>query len=260
MMPRLALVSAIALLLSGCIDQSRVNDTCTWSDNLSGPLDLTTAAGRRHLRTDAEIANELMVRYGDAHGLHRPDLQRPYRDRCTRALTDTLIARHGVTRAQIVAAERDRVWWADMLFVFLPMALLAVAATDYATRRICRTFDPDDRLIAGILVGVVALAIAGLALGATNFWAFNVESWRLHNGHLSNRAFLIPIVTHAWACASVALLLCVSSAVLRFRRASLGGSSRPSYAALRLDGTELQPDRRTHSTPATAARGRGHRG
>jgi hypothetical protein len=126
------------------------------------------------------------------------------------------------------------VWWADLLFVYLPMALLAVAATDYATRRICRSFDADGSMIAGILVGVVALAVTGLTLGTTSFWAAVVEGWRLHDGHVSNRGSFLPIVTHAWTCANVALALCVSAAVLRFRRTPLSGSSTAHYAGLRL--------------------------
>lgn len=49
---------------------------------------------------------------------------------------------------------------------------------------------------AHVHVGVLALLVTGLSLGVANFWSFAVEGWRLNNGHVSNRAFLIPIVTH----------------------------------------------------------------
>ena len=234
MISRVGAASLAALLLTACIDQSRVNDRCAWTDGVAGPLDLTSPGGREHLRADAEIANELMVRYGDVYGPHRPDLARPYREQCMRALIETLVATHGVTPAQIAWAERDRVWWADLLFVYLPMAVLAVAATDYATRRICGSFDSEGSVIAGILVGVVALSASGLSLGVTHFWAFVVEGWRLHNGHVSNRGSLIPIVTHAWTCVGIAILLCIPTAILRFRRTPLSGSSTAHYAGLRL--------------------------
>lgn len=233
---RLGIVCGSAVLLAGCIDQSRVNDTCAWSDGLSGPIDLRTRAGRGHLRRDAEVANELVVRFGDAHTRNRPDLARPYRQQCMRALTDSIIVRHGVTGAQIAAAERDRVWWADVLFVFLPVALFGIAATDFATRRICRSFDSSGRIIAAALTGVVALAIAGLTLGVANVWAFGVEGWRLHNNHVSHRAFLIPIATQTLTCAVVAVALCLSVAFFRFRRTTLGGPEHTGYAGLRIRG------------------------
>ena len=214
------------LLLAGCIDRTRVNDSCTWSDPVSGALDLGTRAGREHLRADAEIANDLMVRFGDAHVHHRPDLQRPFRDQCIRAMTDSVVARHGITRAQFVAAERDRVWWADILFVLLPMAALAATGTAFITRRVCRSFDPEDRVVAGAAVGVLALLVTGLALGVANFWSFAVEGWRLNNGHVSNRAFLIPIVTHPWVCTAIAAAVCISTAVVTLRRTPLSATSQ----------------------------------
>lgn len=231
---RVAAALIAVLLLSGCIDESRVNSECRWTDSVSGPVDLTTRAGREHLRVDVEIANELMVRYGDVYGRNRPDLQRPHRAQCERDLTDTIMARHAVTRGQIKAAERDRVWWVDILAVFLPMSVLAVAATDYTTRRVIRSFDPEDRLIAGCVSGVLALLGAGLTLAVTNFWAFNVEGWRLRNEHVSHRAFLVPLVTHPYVCAAVAIVLCVATAIVRFRRADFphGHSMRAGRPAI----------------------------
>jgi hypothetical protein len=204
---------------------------------VSGPLDLTRRADREHLRADAEIANELMVRYGDVHGPHRPDLERPYREQCMRAMIDSITARHAVTRAQFGIAERDRIWWADVLLVFLPMALVGAASADYVTRRICRGFDPEDRVVAAVAVVILTLLVAGLMLGITNFWAFSVEGWRLRNGHVSNRAFLIPIVTHAWACVIAAAALCLSVGALRFARTPLSASDGRPYERLRSSST-----------------------
>jgi hypothetical protein len=230
---RLAVILTIAALLAGCIDRTRVNDTCTWSDAVSGPLDLRQRADREHLRADAEIANELMVRFGDVHGPHRPDLERPYREQCMRSMIDTITARHAVTRAQFTAAERERIWWADVLLVFLPMAMLGAAGSDYIARRVCRGFDPEDRAVATIAVIVLSFLAAGLTLGVTNVWAFAVEGWRLRNGHVSNRAFLIPIVTHGWACAIGAVALCLTVGVLRLTRTPLSAAAQRPYDNLR---------------------------
>lgn len=233
MTSRYAALFAIPIVLAGCIDSTRVNDTCTWSDAISSRLDLTRRGDREHLRADAEIANELMVRYGDVHGPHRPDLERPYREQCMTAMIDSITVRHGITRAQFAIAERDRIWWADVLLVFLPMVLFGAAGADYVTRRICRSFDPEDRAVAAIAVIVLMLLVAALTLGVTNFWSFSVEGWRLRNGHVSNRAFLIPIVTHAWACVIAAVVLSLTVGLLRFVRTPLSATDRPSYAGLR---------------------------
>jgi hypothetical protein len=226
---RFALVLSIGLIASACIDQSRVNDTCTWSDPVSGRLDPSRSADRNHLRIDAEIVNELTVRWGDAHGPHRPDLQRPYRDECMQALIDTVTARHGVTAAAFHAAERDRPWWFDVVVVFLPMALLAAFVMDWVVRRVCGSFDSDDRRIATVSVVGLTLVVALLTLGVANFWAFGVEGSRLHNGHVSNRAFLIPIVTHGWIAWWTSLAVCTAAASARFWRTPLTGDSRRQF-------------------------------
>lgn len=236
MAKRLAVVVA-ALLVLGCIDQSRVNDTCVWSDTVGRPLDPGRRADREHLRVDAQMANELMVRAGDAHGRNRPDLQRPYREACINALIDTITTRHRVTVAQFEAAERARVWWVDLLVVVLPMGAIALLAMDRVVRRVRRAFDAEDRAIALVSVVVLTVVVAGLILAVTNFWSFWVEGWRLRNGHVSNRAFFLPIVQHGWIAYGIALALCGGAAGYRWRagrtgilsnsRVLVSGTSRP---------------------------------
>lgn len=149
------------------------------------------------------------------------------------ALVDRMIARHGVTRAQIHAAERDRVWWVDFLAVFLPIGLLAAVAADYITRRVCRSFEPDDRVIATVSIVLLVPIVALLTLGVAHFWEFAVEGWRLRNGHVSNRAFFIPIVMHGWIAYLVSLMICASVAAVRFTRTPLTRGGRRSLAPRR---------------------------
>lgn len=229
------------VLLAGCIDSSRVNDSCTWTDTVARRLDLGRRSDREHLRQDAEIANELMVRFGDAHIRHNPQIQRPFRDRCIAATVDSIVARHGVTPADFHAAERARIWWADFLVVFLPMGILAVAVMDFATRRVCRNFEPEDRAIALVSIVVLTPVVALLALGVANFWSFAVEGYRLRNGHVSNRAFLIPVVTHGWIAYAVVLVLCAGAAATRFRRTPLTGGRRPMFARSASRGATVRP-------------------
>jgi hypothetical protein len=80
-------VAAIALV--GCMDASRVNSVCAWSDSVARPLDLRTRIDRQHLRLDAEVANELMVRFGDVRYRNRPDMAAPMRRQCMSTLVDS---------------------------------------------------------------------------------------------------------------------------------------------------------------------------
>ena len=217
----------------GCIDSSRVNDACNWNDSGHRPLDLTRSDDREHLRVDVEVADELSVRFGDAHGRHRPDLQRPFRSECTGALFDSIAATHSVSRAQIAVAERARVWWVDLLAVYLPMAIVAGLVMDMITRRVCRAFEPGERVAAAASVAVLVVIVSALALGATNFWSFNVEALRLRDGHLSNRAFLLPVVVHGWIGFLASVVLCGSVAALRFARTPLTGGAAGRFANLR---------------------------
>jgi hypothetical protein len=80
-----------------------------------------------------------------------------------------------------------------------------------------------------LLVPIVAL----VTLGVANFWAFAVEGWRLRNGHVSNRAFLIPIVPHGWIAYLVSLVICASVAGVRFTHTPRTGGARRSFVPRR---------------------------
>jgi hypothetical protein len=239
-MRRVAALLVAAVLTAGCMDEARVNDTCRWSDNDARRLDLTRSADREHLRVDARVAEELVVRFGDAHGRNRPDLQRPFREQCLQALTDSIVARHGVTTAHVQAAAHARVWWIDIAVVFLPLAALTFLAMDAITRRVCRAFEPEDRVIATVSVLLLVPAVAAIAVGVAQFWGFQVEGMLLRNSHVSNRAFHVPAVVHGWFTLAAALGVCIVAAALRFARTPFTGGDRHSFAP----GTRTRVSRR----------------
>jgi outer membrane murein-binding lipoprotein Lpp len=224
MAARLAILAIGVLCVAGCIDSTRVNATCTWSDSVARPLDLSRSEDRDHLRVDAQAANELMVRYGDVRYRNRPDMARPFRESCMSKLVDTLLASHAVTRRQIHDAERARIWWVDIVLVFAPIGLVTAIAMDLVTRRVCGSFESDDRLIATASIVLLTPVVAVLGLGVANFWAFSVEGWRLGNGHVSNRGSLIPIVVHGWIAYFIAFALCAAVAAFRLSRTPLSAA------------------------------------
>jgi len=211
---------AIALLgASACIDAARVNGTCTWSDSVARTLDLARQPDRDHLRQDAQIAWELSVRYGDARYRGRPALARPLRRRCRQALEDTIRARHAVTAADVDTAARSRVWWIDIVLVFVPMAVLAIVATDRITRRLRGAFDAERRVMRGISTSLLVAAVALVAAGVTQYWAMSIETFRLRDGHISDRVTVLPSAAHAGLTFAAAFLACLITAMLRVRGA-----------------------------------------
>jgi hypothetical protein len=225
------LLGILTLGASGCIDATRVNNECRWTDSRNGPLNLTNAADRDHLRMDEKIADELGLRLADLRYRNVPTMAAPIRRRCTDALFDSIVVRHGVTMPQIRAAAFYRVWWADILAVFLPAFIVIGVAMDLVTRRVCRAFGTDDRAMAHVSMVFLTPLVALLGLGVTQFWAMGVEAWFLRNGHVSGRAFETPAVAHGWITYVVALVLCVAIGTRRYLRTPLtGGRTRLSWA------------------------------
>lgn len=214
------------------MDQTRVNTECRWSDNRAGSLDLTRPEDRDHLRVDVKIAGELALRMADLRFRNRPVEARPIFEKCMAALSDSIIRRHGVTKADLDTAARARVWWVDIAAVFLPLAVLVAFAMDRVVRRVAGAFDSDDRGMAALSVALLTPVVAAIGLGVTQFWAFSVEAWLLRNGHVSFRASQIPAVHHGWIGFVAALAICAVTATLRFRATPLTGSN-DSYAARR---------------------------
>lgn len=146
-------------------------------------------------------------------------------EQCRGALYDSIMVRHGVTRADIVRATRARVWWVDIVLVFLPMTVLTLFAMDRITRRVRRAFDDDDGRRTATIPAALSIALVALvAAGVTQYWAMSIESFRLRNDHVSGRAFVLPSVAHRWVTLAVAFALCLMVAVWRFRRTPLAES------------------------------------
>jgi hypothetical protein len=218
--------------LTACIDQTRVNSDCRWSDTEARKLDLTLPADREHLRVDAKIGGELAVRFGDAHYRNSAVMWRPYFEQCNRAMVDSITVRHGVTQADIEVAEHARVWWVDIVLVFVPMALLIAFAVDRVVLRVYRSFEPDDRTAAISSVALLVPVVALVGLGIAQFWAFMIEGVLLRNGHISVRVAQIPVMVHGWIAFFVALVICTVVAWVRSRVTPLTGAS-DSFAARR---------------------------
>lgn len=241
-MQRAAVLIVVLGTLTACVDSSRVNARCVWVEASSQRLDLSQAADRDHLRGDAQVAGELGVRASDVHFRSNPDLGDPIQQACTARLLDTIASRHQVARVSVVAAAYARVWWGDLLVVYLPLAVVVALAIDAIVRRIRRSFDSEDRLLAGACTAVFVAIVPVLGLGVGQLWAFTMEGVFLRNEHVAFRGTFVPILRHGWIAVFSLLALCILVALRRVARSPLQRIER-SYASYL--GAPVQSSTRT---------------
>src|SRR5690349_16383512 len=98
--PRIGIVIVFVVSAGGCVRRDGRNSDCRW------PREATThPVSARHLSVDAEFAEDLAIRYADAHfGLHSPSPSENYgveRDRCMERLFAEIGKEHGVPIEQV---------------------------------------------------------------------------------------------------------------------------------------------------------------
>ena len=76
--PWLVLVAVMAVSLAvnraiclGCVDRHRGNRTCEWTGDTAFPIDVRNPAHWEHLVGDAQLAEELAIRYADTEFARR---------------------------------------------------------------------------------------------------------------------------------------------------------------------------------------------
>ena len=225
-------LAAALLAASACVDSSRVNQTCTWIEQSTQRLDPSNWADYQHLRADAQVAGELGVRLADIRYRQSPSLGDPVQRACTSAMTDTIARRHGLDRAQVLKAFDYRLWWADALAVYLPISVIVAFGMDLITRRVRRSFDPEDRWIAIASNAAFVPMVALMGLMAGQIWGFEVEGMFLRDAHVAFRASHIPITRHGWIAFFSLTALAAVVAVARCRTTALR-IDEPGYSMRR---------------------------
>lgn len=207
------------LLTTACLPESRLNDACRWTDDVTVLPPPGEPARRAHLVEDVRVAQWLGIRHGDVVvGYVFNDAHRAARAQCTEASLAEIRRRHGVSQAELMDATGVREPWIDAVAVFLPMAALFLVFCRVVVRHVLAGQDAGDR---GFTVGVlVALSpiTAGFGLGATHMWAWLVETMRLRDGHISYRAAYLPVAQHAWLVWGAGMVLFAAVAVAIVRR------------------------------------------
>lgn len=208
-MPGILVVVTVAVLrvtCPGCVDQSRANSNCEWTADRRFPIDVNNRAQWRHLVSDAQLAEEIAIRYGDAKFYRwafpiRTETSGPIQTSDTHAdnvraqlaclarLNAAIENIHGVTSLQRTVASRQRNALFDSLVIlsFLPVYAVGV-------RRVCERFGnvlraeaPSVRLSANAIGSIV---FSGVGLGLFRVWQPLMDGVRTGNpdGHGGFRA------------------------------------------------------------------------
>lgn len=219
----LGFILAVLLVTGACVRRDGRNADCRWPAE-SPPA----AANAWHLASDAELAEDLAIRYADTHhGLRTPgyvsgEAYVAARDRCLGTLLGTAARAHGTPAEQIGRALGGNRAAIDTA-VNLPFLLIAGLLACLAARWIWRRYPLREGWMPGVVMTLflaLSFAFAGVMLG--EMWSWLVEGWRLDNGHMSYRAIRLPWAryrTELWT-GMLVMFLAISALVARRRPAA----------------------------------------
>jgi hypothetical protein len=237
-MRRAALLCFVLLFgLSGRAHSDQRNSDCRWPLERPRQLDLKNAAARTHLRQDAQLAEDLAIRYADAHnGPHSGHFEswagyNNARNLCMSWLFTTVATDDGVTEKEVSEAITQRPVSFD-LAVMLSFAVFYFLGANAMAQRVWRRFPLQEGWRAGIIATVavsIVVSAAGVFTGA--IWAGIAESIRLGSGHLSYRLDRIPWRHHQVAFFVVGFILFWIAAAMQSRRRQ----AEPSLSLLMSD-------------------------
>jgi hypothetical protein len=196
--------------LGACAGRARINSNCTWTPQ-------TNAA----LRDDAELAEDLAIRYADAHRGHRSGhyagaaRYASARDDCMASLFALVARDHGVTVDDVRAALLRRPPLVDAAIIGAFLTLVAAGAVMLAGWMF-RAFEVTTgvALTTALAVAAVPAGIAGWIAG--ELWSAAIEMMRLGNDHMSYRAMRSPWSRHSAIFFLVCIALFSAAAVARF--------------------------------------------
>jgi hypothetical protein len=216
-MRRLALSLLPLLVCSAAFAEPDWRNTdCQWPEAAAVPLDLGNREQRKHLKTDAELAEDLAIRFADKHVGQNPGYGEA-RDRCMATLFSTVAKNHGVTIEQIreVLVERPFAFDAAVLLCFTPLYFLLAYLV---VRRLSRRFPLQAGLpsVAVFIMAAIFTSIIGIVLLET--FSFIPEVLRLGNDHLSYRALRIPWMYNRIPLFAGGVFLYLLAAAHRYRK------------------------------------------
>ena len=195
-MKRLLLLIA-TITLAGCVrpGDHPISSNCVWTEQDNHSLDLTKMSDRRHLRFDAITAEDVSIRWTDAHFGHRPEYdQKQYE--CMQTLFQGVAKQHGVDVAVVHQYSRRRDLFVDGTVIF-SLGILYVFVAYIFTERIRRRF-PDDDSSFWIMTLTMAAGVSLIWVMVGILGSIVIEGVLMNSGHLSYRMNRIPFRQY-WA-------------------------------------------------------------
>ncbi|HUQ89898.1 MAG TPA: hypothetical protein VM096_20215 [Vicinamibacterales bacterium] len=225
-----AAVLMLVAATAGC--SSGQNTNCRWPDEPPRLLNLRIDADASHLMQDVERAEELSVRFADGSGFGPGRQRQQLRvERCYNPLIAGIVTRHGVSLADVLAAQQRIGQRGLNLVVNVPVVGVFALLTLLVLRNIRRRFDPDEWVPVAIASAISGVFVAGLTTGVGRVWQMVSETIRIGNGHLGGqRGMRLPWVQHSFEYFGVALIAFVVIAVVSHRGAARSLSRRTGTA------------------------------
>jgi hypothetical protein len=175
----------------GCLERDRDNSRCEWTGDATFPFDPRSLAQQAHLIQDAQLAEELAVRYADAENLRLHGVEHHggliesgnVLLGCMSRMFAAIESHHAVTAEQIRAAraQRNRAFDAAVIVLFLPIYWLGVTAV---LRGLSRRFSEDRRSVQLIAAGLMSVVVSFVGFQLHILWGALWSTIRLGNGHV----------------------------------------------------------------------------
>ena len=214
----------ISISLTGCVRRDGRNSDCKWPEE---PHAKTLRSNQRdyvqHLSEDAEFAEELAVRYMDAH--HGPR-SREFEsqqaagqalNRCLGALFEEIGKSHDIPPREVFKFFGRRSLAIDIA-VNLPFICLYAFLAGMLVGRLRRRYPPEDGWTVAfvmVILSSLAFGVGGVMLGEQ--WSILAESIRVGTGHLSYRVGRLPWARHQIGFFVLCVVLFWGAAAARYR-------------------------------------------
>jgi len=183
------------VLCLGCVDRHRGNRTCEWTDT-AFQLDVRNPAHWEHLVVDAQLAEELAIRYADTEFVRRSGYSPGHgglldggrvRNDCMNRLVTAIEQNHAVTAEQVKLARAGRNAMRDLIVLLLFVPMYVVFARP-ACRLVENAIPAEARVGRVLAFGIVSVVFSGLGLLSFQLWSAVMEGGRVGNpdGHMSS--------------------------------------------------------------------------
>ena len=189
---KLLLLLAVTVALTGCSTRAGdhpVSRNCQWMEEDNHPLNLQIGADRRHLRNDAETAEDMAIRWADQNFHLRPEWL-PQGEQCLASLFSGVARQHGVDVATVARYRGSRDVFVDAI-VILSFGALYLVAAYLVAGRIRRRF-PEGEPGFWVMSVAMAFGVGLVAVMVGMLGSIVIEGVRLNSGHLSYRMNRIP--------------------------------------------------------------------